>query len=227
MGILRQFPDQPSNINWNRFGTFLCILGCEHWRLLNRKAAWYSYLFMGTITWVDSLARYGAEAFICHHLNWQKLWNTACSYSCWTICHPHPCTGGGNRLCNYKRKQHHEPSVFWLRQVLMRGFQSTWMMIHCSSGKLDCSKGLSMQKLTFNQHFGWGTLAFNAGCALLLLGAQLCALGLGLTSLTRHVFREAGHLEGTCQCAAGLINCRDTPWTLVSERHNPRLPRRL
>lgn len=143
MGVLRLFPEHHGNKNWNRCW-YSCFCGCEHWKLLSRKAARYSHLSMGTITWVESLARYGAEDFICHHLNWQNLWTTDCSYSCCTTSHPHLCTGGRNSFCNQRRKHCCELSVFLLKQVLGERFSKH--LDNDFSDKLDYSKGLSMQR---------------------------------------------------------------------------------
>lgn len=140
----------------------------------------------------------------------------------------YPCIGGRNSLCNHRRKQHCELSVFWLNQILMRGFQTPgwWLLLQWQTGLLQRTvqaQGIS----TFNRHFQWGGFAFATGCVCPLVNAQLCALGLGLTGLTRQVFKEGGQLGGYLSHAAGLTSCRGTPWTMVSERHNPSLPRRL
>lgn len=93
LGVFRQFPDQPSNVDWNR-----CWYCCLYTRLGTLKASEQESClilpcFHGYLTWVDCLVRYGAEAFICRHLNLQNLWTTGCS-PCWTT--SHPCTGGRN-----------------------------------------------------------------------------------------------------------------------------------
>ena len=103
--------------------------------LLNRQAAWYSHLHVGTVTWVDSLARWGAEtslsittrigrtcepqiapllvkAYLIHvSVTKEELASASLQVRCKTA---------------LQRKQLCELNVFGLREVLMRGFQSIW-----------------------------------------------------------------------------------------------------